>query len=48
MIDEMGYRPLDQVATSFLFQLVSRRHTRGSIIVTFEQVPRRVGLSLRR
>ncbi len=34
ILDEMGYRPLDQVATSFLFQLVSRRYTRGSIIVT--------------
>src|SRR5207245_5247483 len=26
--------PLDQVATSFLFKLVSKRYTRGSIIVT--------------
>ena len=26
--------PLDQVATSFLFQLVSRRYTKGSIILT--------------
>jgi DNA replication protein DnaC len=34
ILDEMGYRPLDQVATSFLFQLVSKRYTRGSIIVT--------------
>jgi len=32
--DEMGYLPLDQVATSFLFQLVSKRYTKGSIIVT--------------
>src|SRR5579859_3006435 len=30
----MAYLPLDQVATSFLFQLVSKRHTKGSIIVT--------------
>ncbi len=29
-----GYLPLDQVATSFLFQLVSQRYTKGSIIVT--------------
>ncbi len=34
ILDEMGYTHLDQVATSFLFQLVSRRYTRGSIIIT--------------
>jgi len=34
ILDEMGYLPLDQVATSFLFQLVSKRYTKGSIIVT--------------
>jgi DNA replication protein DnaC len=34
ILDEMGYLPLDRVATSFLFQLVSKRYTRGSIIVT--------------
>lgn len=34
ILDEMGYLPLDQVATSFLFQLVSQRYTKGSIIVT--------------
>ncbi len=34
ILDEMGYVPLDQVATSFLFQLVSKRYTRGSIILT--------------
>lgn len=34
ILDEMGYLPLDQVATSFLFQLVSQRYTMGSIIVT--------------
>jgi DNA replication protein DnaC len=34
ILDEMGYLPLDQVATNFLFQLVSKRYTRGSIIVT--------------
>ena len=30
----MGYTHLDQVATSFLFQLVSKRYTNGSIIIT--------------
>jgi DNA replication protein DnaC len=34
VLDEMGYLPLEQVATSFLFQLVSKRYTKGSIIVT--------------
>lgn len=34
ILDEMGYLPLDQIATSFLFQLVSQRYTKGSIIVT--------------
>ena len=34
ILDEMGYLPLDQVATSFLFQLVSQRYTKGSVIVT--------------
>ncbi len=32
ILDEMGYLPLDQVATSFLFQLVSKRYTKGSIM----------------
>jgi hypothetical protein len=31
ILDEMGYLPLDQVATSFLFQLVSKRYTKGCI-----------------
>ena len=34
VLDEMGYVPLDRVATSFLFQLVSKRYTKGSIIIT--------------
>jgi DNA replication protein DnaC len=34
ILDEMGYTPLDRVATSFLFQLVSKRYTKGSIIIT--------------
>ena len=34
ILDEMGYLPLDRGATSFLFQLVSKRYTKGSIIVT--------------
>jgi DNA replication protein DnaC len=34
ILDEMGYVPLDRIATSFLFQLVSKRYTKGSIIIT--------------
>ena len=34
ILDEMGYIHIDQVATSCLFQLVSKRYTRGSIIIT--------------
>ena len=34
ILDEMGYTPFDQVATSFLFQLVSKRYTKGSIVIT--------------
>jgi len=34
ILDEMGYFPLDRLAAQFLFQLVSRRYRKGSIIVT--------------
>lgn len=34
VIDEMGYFPLDRRAGQFLFQLVSRRYQKGSIILT--------------
>ena len=34
ILDEMGYFPLDPVTARFLFQLVSRRYTKGSIIIT--------------
>lgn len=34
IIDEMGYLPFDRPAANFLFQLVSRRYERGSIILT--------------
>ena len=30
----MGYFPLDRLAAQFLFQLVSRRYLKGSIILT--------------
>lgn len=34
IIDEMGYFPLDRLAAQFLFQLVSRRYQKGSILLT--------------
>jgi DNA replication protein DnaC len=34
ILDEMGYFPLDRMAAQFLFQLVSRRYHKGSIIIS--------------
>lgn len=34
IIDEMGYCPIDKRSAQFLFQLVSRRYLKGSIILT--------------
>jgi len=34
MVGEMGYLPFDQVGATMLFQLVSARYDRGSIILT--------------
>ncbi len=34
ILDEMGYFPLNRQAAQFLFQLVSRRYLKGSIILT--------------
>jgi DNA replication protein DnaC len=34
ILDEMGYFPLDRMASQFLFRLVSRRYLKGSIILT--------------
>lgn len=34
ILDEMGYFALDRMVAQFLFQLVSRRYQRGSIILT--------------
>lgn len=33
-IDEIGYRSLDRQATTCLFQLISERYERGSMILT--------------
>lgn len=34
VIDEVGYLPLDRTSANMVFQLVSRRYERGSIILT--------------
>ena len=34
VIDELGYLPLDQPSAHWIFQVVSRRYDRGSIILT--------------
>src|ERR1700732_1683626 len=37
VIDEIGYLPLDRLGAQLLFQLVSRRYERGSILITSNQ-----------
>lgn len=34
VIDELGYLPMDQAAANWIFQVVSRRYERGSIVLT--------------
>jgi len=34
VIDELGYLPLDQTSANWIFQVVSRRYDRGSVILT--------------
>lgn len=34
ILDEIGYLPLDQQASHFFFQLISRRYEKGSILLT--------------
>jgi DNA replication protein DnaC len=47
ILDETGYVPLDRVATSFLFQLVSERYIKGSIIITSNKSHVELGLGVR-
>ena len=37
IIDEIGYLPLDRLGANLIFQLVSRRYERGSILITSNQ-----------
>src|SRR5207253_523555 len=34
VIDELGYLPMDQASANWIFQIVSRRYEKGSIILT--------------
>jgi DNA replication protein DnaC len=34
VIDEVGYQPLDRTSANLVFQLISRRYEKGSIIIT--------------
>src|SRR5919206_2104594 len=34
VVDELGYLPLDQASANWIFQVVSRRYDKGSIILT--------------
>jgi DNA replication protein DnaC len=34
VIDELGYLPLDQTSANWIFQVVSRRYERGSVVLT--------------
>jgi DNA replication protein DnaC len=34
VIDELGYLPMDQASANWIFQVVSRRYDKGSIILT--------------
>jgi DNA replication protein DnaC len=34
VVDEVGYLPLDRAEANMVFQLVSRRYERGSMIIT--------------
>jgi DNA replication protein DnaC len=38
VIDELGYLPLDKVGADLLFQVISHRYERGSLIITTNKV----------
>ena len=48
VLDEAGYLPLDRADANRIFQVVNRRYTRGSTIVTSNKTGRRMGRHLRR
>ena len=38
LLDELGYLPIDKTGADLLFQIISQRYERGSIIVTSNRV----------
>ena len=36
-LDELGYLPIDKVGADLLFQVISQRYERGSLIITTNQ-----------
>jgi DNA replication protein DnaC len=40
IIDELGYLPVDKLGADLLFQVVSQRYERGSIILTTNRAPK--------
>jgi len=34
VIDELGYLPMDQASANWIFQVVTRRYDKGSIVLT--------------
>lgn len=38
LLDELGYLPIDKAGADLLFQIISQRYERGSIIVTSNRV----------
>ena len=34
LIDELGYLPIDQASANWIFQVVTRRYEKGSIVLT--------------
>jgi DNA replication protein DnaC len=39
-IDELGYLPMDKAGADLIFQIVSQRYERGSIVLTTNKVPK--------
>jgi DNA replication protein DnaC len=37
LVDELGYLPIDKTGADLLFQVISQRYERGSIILTTNQ-----------
>jgi DNA replication protein DnaC len=38
LIDEIGYLPIDKTGADLLFQIISQRYERGSIVLTSNRV----------